>query len=202
MRGEVTATVAATQAITLQGASGGAQPYRTAQVALERASEAARATTKDFMHAFYDEHEFDRYLKFASPEDEQDYRRREEEYRRAIQKALDEHTPEGDLRAADLSLDQLNDAGAHGADKSPDFQNWKKTLTEKRDGLASAIDQQHKAVVVKSVPADPLKDVKPEQNASPDALAGLRALGVSVAPEGEGHGVTFAATQSTSLGRR
>jgi hypothetical protein len=203
MRGEVTATVAATQAITLQGAPSGAQPYRTAQVALERASAAARLTTTNFVHAFYDEHEFDKYLRFASTEDEQEYRRREDERKQAIQKALDEHTPEGNLRAANLSLEQLHEAGAHGANRSPEYAKWDKDLTEKRDTLARGIDNQ-KAVenTSKTPPPDPLSLVQPNVNASPEALAALRAAGV-VMPEqdAQGHGVTFAAASSTAIGR-
>lgn len=154
------------------------------------------------MHDFYDRHVFDSYLKFTSGDDEEEYRRRAEERKHAIEKAMAEHTPEGDLRAANLSLDQLNDAGAHGADKSAAFNGWKKAITERRDNLASVIDQQqHSADATKTVQPDPLKDVKPDQNASPEALAGLRAAGVVIAPEGEGHGVTAASGQSTAIGR-
>lgn len=174
MRGEVTATVAATQAITLQGAPSGAQPYRTAQVALERASEAARATTKNFMHDFYDEHEFDRYLKFASLEDEQEYHRREDERKQAIQKALDEQTPEGSLKALDLSIEQMKDAGAHGADRSPDYKPTLDNLEAHKQELERRIAQQQ---------ATPAEERSQKSPTTSDAASALRAAGVSLASE-------------------
>jgi hypothetical protein len=205
LRGEVLATVAATQALAQQANVTGTPPFQTAEVALQRASEGARVSVTSFMHDYYDRHEFDHLLTFTSNEDREEYRKREEERKKAMDTAMAEHTPQGDLKAANLSLDQLNDAGAHGADKSDIFQSWKKSLTEKRDHLAGAINQQEHATAAstsKLIRPDPLKDVKADPAAEPDALAGLRAAGVIVAPKGEGHGVGFANGQSATIGRQ
>ena len=195
MRGEVTATVAATQAITLQGAPSGAQPYRTAQVALERASAAARLTTTNFVHAFYDEREFDKYLKFSSLEDEQDYRRREEEYRRAIQKALDEHTPEGDLRANKLAIEQLKDAGAHGADQSANYRPTLQGLMKTHDDLAARISTARSTAAQQerseATSAPTSQDPKLGEAVTPEMLASVRAAKIAVADQAqEGHGLS------------
>ncbi len=205
MRGEVNATVAATQAIALQGTSGGTQPYVTAQVALQRASEAARLTTRNFVHAFYDEHEFDKYLRFASAEDEQDYRKREEERKQAIQKALDEHTPEGTLRALQIAREQMRDAGKHGATASPEFEPTMKSLDDaeaklkKQVDVAKGTDKQTSQVVSEASP----KDAGPLEGAlSPEVMARLRATKIAVADQSkEGHGITAATPSSDTVGR-
>jgi hypothetical protein len=131
IRGEVTATVAATQVLVQQAQAGAAS--QSAQVALTQANEAARSSVKDFMHDYYDQKKFDRYLQFASTEDEQEYRKRETERRREIEKAQAEHTPEGTLRANQLSIDQLKAAGAHGANRSPEYQPMLDGLEKTRD---------------------------------------------------------------------
>src|SRR6202008_4634328 len=119
MRGEVTAMVAATQAVAQPGTALDVQAQKLAQVSLQQARVAARESVANFARDYYENRIFDRYLKFASVEDEEEYRRREQERKQAIDKALAEHTPQGDLRANQLSLEQLKDAGAHGADRSP-----------------------------------------------------------------------------------
>jgi hypothetical protein len=80
-----------------------------------------RATVMDISRDIYERRIFDPYLRFASLEEEAAYREREETNRRAIEEALVQGTPEGDLRAARLIRGQLADAGAHGADASPEF---------------------------------------------------------------------------------
>ncbi len=64
---------------------------------------------------------FDPYLRFTSKDDEETYRKREAESRRAIDAELAKHTAGGDLTANALAIRQLRDAGRHGADASPDF---------------------------------------------------------------------------------
>lgn len=127
LRAEITAAVAATHAYTLSvsGVVGTAQASpaeQAAQAALREASVAAHQTVDNFERDFYGRKIFDPYLKFASTQDEDEYRRREQERQRAIEKAQAENTPEGNLRATKLAIAQLEDAGAHGADRSPDYR--------------------------------------------------------------------------------
>jgi hypothetical protein len=199
IRNEVAATVAATQALVQQSSPSPTPSFQSAQVALQQASEAARSTTKQFMHDFYDRHIFDHYLKFASTEDEDEYRRREEERKHAIEKALAEHTPEGNLRANKLAIEQLKDAGAHGADRSPDYQPTLKGLEDN----ASELDAQ--IMTAKGVSSEKQQH---SQSASqddalnaavtPDVIARLRAARVVIADQtGEGHGVTASDPQQS-----
>jgi len=163
---------------------------QTMTVALQQASAASRTTTAGFMHDYYDRRVFDPYLRFASTGDEEEYRRREDERRRAIEKALAEHTPAGELRAANLAIDQLHDAGAHGATRSPAYKRWEDDLCAKRDRLRSAIAGRtnEKAVQEASQAVDA---AKPNVAVSPELLAGFRASGVVVADQnGTGHGIT------------
>ena len=202
IRAEVTASVAATQAVVQQAqtATGAAQ---ITQATLHLASEEARSSVNGFMDDYYKRRIFDPYLKFASAKDEEEYRSREAERQQQIEKAMAAHTPEGDLRAANLSLDQLHDAGAHGADKSPDYARWDKSLTEKRDSLASGIDAMNAGTgTAKSPTPDPLSQVKPDANVSPDVLASLRSAGVTM-PEQDspGYPATLGGAPAGKLGR-
>jgi hypothetical protein len=188
MRGEVTAMVAATQGITQTSSASGAQAFQLGQLSLRQASEAARASASSFAHDYYDRHIFDTYLKFASTEDEEEYRGREQERKQAIDKALAERTPKGDLKALDLSIAQMNDAGAHGADKSPEFQSRLDALKTHRNQLAGALDKQ--PPVRTQASGDDISAVKPDASVSPDLIAGLRASGVVMPDQtGDGHGV-------------
>jgi hypothetical protein len=126
LRAEITAAVAATHAyaLSVSGVTGTAQTSpgeQAAQAALRDASVAAHQTVENFERDFYGRKIFDPYLKFASTQDEDEYRRREQERQHAIEKAQAENTPEGNLRATKLAIAQLEDAGAHGADRSPDY---------------------------------------------------------------------------------
>jgi hypothetical protein len=184
LRGEVMATVAATQALAQQANVAGAPTYQTAEVALQRASEGARVSVTGFMHEYYDRHEFDRYLKFTSSEDEEEYRRREDERKKAIDTAMAEHTPQGNLKALDLSIAQLKDAGAHGADKSAAYEPMLEGMQRNRDMLSSKI-AAGKDVSLGTGATEPADTPVPA-----DVLAQLRAAKVALAdPTLEGHGV-------------
>jgi uncharacterized protein YukE len=201
LRASVASAVADIRAYTssARDAASAAQgsPTQAASLALQKASEAAHDTAAGFMHGYYDRRIFDPYLKFASVNDEEEYRRREDERKRAMDKALAEKTPEGTLRANQLALEQLKDAGAHGADKSPEYQRWVSKLESSSSTLSSKIEQ-HAADISKSAKAsDPLDTVKPEAAVSPDLVASLRAAGVIAAdPNGSGHGVTAGVSPS------
>ncbi len=176
---------------------------QSADVALTAASEAARAATNNFVRDFYDHHEFDRYLEFASAEDREDYRKREAERRAAIDKAMAEHTPEGDLRANQLAVDQLKDSGAHGATRSPEYAPLLHNLEDKGQDLGAAIPAAQASAAarqrlrVSSEP--PVPGSAPADGELADALARFRAQ-VSLADQhqdGPGSAVSAAGRTPT-----
>ena len=145
LRAEIAATVSESRAIVQQGANA-ARGAEAAEIeALATASAAARATAQSFAHDFYERKIFDPYLRFSSAEDEAEYRKREEANRKAIDAALAEGTPEGTLRAIRLEQAQLRDAGAHGADRSPDYAGTQDRLAHTEASLNEAIHVASKA---------------------------------------------------------
>jgi hypothetical protein len=204
LRANILSAVAAIHAYTSEVRSSAtaaqSNSTQTMTVALQQASAASRTTTAGFMHDYYDRRIFDPYLYFASANDEEEYRRREDERRRAIEKAEAEHTPEGDLHANQLAIEQLKDAGAHGADRSPEYQKRLDALNKSNDDLKAA-QTAARAKGNETPTADPLDAAKPAANVSPDLIASLRASGVHVPDQdGGGHGVTARPSQ-TALGR-
>jgi ribosomal protein S14 len=187
IRAEIAASVAVTQSF-LQQARAVITLAQTAELALQAASDAAHHQVTSFVADFYDKEIFEPYLRFASPEDERAYRQREEERHRAIEQAQREGTPEANLRALDLSRAQLNDAGAHGADRSPDYQRQMHSLDAARENLAGAISRQSEGASRPiSATADPLDDVAPAPGITAQALATLRAAGVAPSSEPGAH---------------
>ena len=139
LRAEIATTVAESRAI-IQQSTNAARGAEAAEIeTLATASAAARATAQAFMHDFYERKIFDSYLRFSSVEDEAEYRKREDAYRRAIDAALAKGTPEGDAEAMRLSKAQLADAGAHGADRSPEFATRWQQMDQQETALARAI---------------------------------------------------------------
>jgi hypothetical protein len=195
LRADIASAVADIRAYTSQigaatGATQGTSSEKAAQIALREASMASRQTVSDFERDFYQRRIFDPYLRFASASDEETYRQNEAERQREIEKARAEHTPEGDLRANQLALTQLEDAGTHGAKRSPDYAKWHSELQDRGRALASAIDGSHHPAVA-TARADQRDSVKPDATVSPEVLAALRDAGVTVADQsGSGHGVT------------
>lgn len=118
LRSEVAAaaTAAAATAQQASGVSGNADRAGGGMT-----PQAARQTIETIGHDIFDRKVLDPYLQFSSKEDEEAYRKRERERKAEIDRALALHTPEGDQKAAELTHAQLVDAGAHGADRSPDF---------------------------------------------------------------------------------
>lgn len=112
------------------------------QMSVGQASQVARAAVADFEDDYFKKRKFDPYLQFKSEEEERAFREREAKRQAEIQKALALHTPEGDLRAAQLSEAQLRDAGAHGADRSPDYAPTLEKLSAATDTLQAAIDAE------------------------------------------------------------
>lgn len=178
---------ARTATATVQGATS----EQTASVTLLAASEAARTTANGFVDDYYKRRIFDPYLKFASAHDEEEFRRREAERQAAIAEAMAEHTPEGELRALGIEREQLNDAGAHGADRSREFKSKLDVLKTRERALERALaDKDHQQ-------DNNDREAKVQPHAAPSAcrvspgvLAALREAGVTVPPQdGTGHGV-------------
>jgi hypothetical protein len=112
-------------------------------VAREQSVAAAAADTRhevqSLAHDVFDQHIFDPYLRFSSPEDEAQFRRREAEARAYINAQLARHTPEGDLNAGGGMIGAMLDANAHGAGASPQFMpHW--------NALVTKIQHQHAAM--------------------------------------------------------
>lgn len=197
LRAEVTAYVTAVQNVAQQTRS--ASVAHAAERSLHAANEAARDQTASFVEDFYERKIFDPYLLFENANDEQEYRRREVERQQAIEKARAENTPEGNLRAINLSIEQLKDAGAHGADRSPDYAPMLTALTSAGGRLSAEIEAAPKQ---RQATANPLENL-PEVQLPPELLAALGSTGVAVSdPNGTGHGVAERAVAvSSGLGR-
>lgn len=127
LRAEITGAVATTQALAEQGRAIATSAGQAAAEALATASANSRAQVTSIIR---DMHRFDAYLHFASAEDEVAYRKREAERRAEIEAALAKATPESTLKASGLTVGQLLDAKAHGADDSPEFDATLSKATE------------------------------------------------------------------------
>lgn len=194
IRAEVASCVAAAAKIAQQAQTAEANSNQGPQsMSIAAASQAARAATASFVDDYYGKKKFDAYLHFTSAEDEEEFRRREEERREEIEKARALHTPEGDLLATKLSIEQMNDAGAHGASESSEFNKTLSKLKDAESNLVAAVAAQTPAAQNKkpqaSAEVDPLDAIKPSLDASRDEIARLKAAGVIHAAEGSGHGV-------------
>ena len=189
MRAEIIAAAANIANDTKQAAFAGSAP------AAERLADArtnARSAVRTVMDGMKD---FDPYLRFSSAEDEEAYRRREEENRRAIEAALAKHTPAGDLEATRLAERQLADAGAHGAEASPEFAAQATRLAQSRHDLEQAMGD--KTPANESVAATAQDKRAEAASASPtdaelaDVMATLQSSGVTVRDAQEKtHGVS------------
>ncbi len=117
----------ASVASTVETAQGSAQQARASAATetgarnLAGTSARTRATIAGIADDLFERRIFDPYLQFASAEEEAEFRRREAERQAHIRAELAKGTPEGALNAAVATREQLEDARAHGADRSPDF---------------------------------------------------------------------------------
>lgn len=179
----------------------------SAELAAARAR--TRATVMDISRDIYERRIFDPYLRFASPEDEAGYREREEANRRAIEEALAEGTPDGDLRAARLIRRQLADAGEHGADASPEFAGRMLRINRDIEGLERAVAlSQQLGAQNEQGSARPERAQQSPPPASDDQLASVlatfRAAGIAggVSTEDSAHGLSVdrSGGRSPSLG--
>lgn len=189
LRAEVTAAVANLAATTtlIQGAA--AARHAETERTLREASAQARQTVEGFMQAYYEDRIFDPYLRFASVEEERAYREREAERARAIEAELAKGTPEGDRHALALMRKQLEDAGQHGADQSPDYDQWMRKAYEGEAVLAAAQSAEPQPDQSASMP-DPLDNIAPDTTVDPAIAAAFQSAGVTLTPATTtGHGV-------------
>jgi len=120
----IAAAVTTTSTLVVQGRDLAAvSTVRSA--ALAGITAASRRQVEALSSDIYDRRIFDPYLKFASAEEEAEYRRREAETKRYIDAELAKGTPEGALNAAGGIQGQMLEAAANGADQSPEFkERW------------------------------------------------------------------------------
>lgn len=197
IRAEVMASVAASQTLAQQTRTSVASA-QAAEVALHAASAEAHRVTGDFVRDFYERKIFDKYLDFASPEDAQAYREREEARRKAIEEARALGTPEGELHALRLTKEQLLDAGRYGAAQSPDYQ----PMLDRIDGALRPLEQAVGAQPVRRQEAEAAFDSTEAALVSPDIIAVFRANGAGVADQTQtGHGVTLNTARDASSTR-
>lgn len=193
IRAEVAAFVAAAQVVANQAVASAATA-QTAEAALHLASEAARREVTSFVEDFYEKKIFDPYLRFASAEDEEAYRKREAERERAIKEALALGTPEGALRALELSKEQMLDAKAHGAGDSQEYNRIWNSLDAPTSDLKAQLAIRSETETSIAPAADTVKGADPV-----DPITVLRAAGVAVADQTrEGHGVTVRETRPSA----
>ena len=193
MRASVAASVAASANLAQQARTAASSTAQGAGASLATASAAARATVADFERDMYEKKIFDPYLRFGSKEDEDAYREREAARKRATDEALKQNTPESNLRAANLSIDQLKDAGAHGADQSPDYAPLMQQTTAAKAKLESALDQSKHPAATRDAQLDAAKS-QPGLAAATDkidpatisAFASLVAHTSGTTPDGPG----------------
>jgi hypothetical protein len=105
--------------------------------------------------------------------------------------------PHRAIRAANLSLEQLKDAGAHGADKSPEYQKRLEKLEATTGALTGKLATAQVTPSSIQAAADPLDAAKPAANVPPELVANLRAQGIVVPDQdGAGHGLNVPPTSS------
>ena len=179
-----------------------AQNTAAAQL-LATASDAARGAVTSFEKDFYERKIFDPYLHFTSKEDQDAYREREAERKAALDRERAKGTPEGDLRALNLSIAQTEDAGAHGAAASTTYQPMLDGMRSARANLAQQMSSQAKSAdqEIADAATGDTKNVAASTTVSPDLIASFRAAGVAVAEQNtEGHGVPARDTASAARG--
>jgi hypothetical protein len=189
-------TIAATSATALANQATSTAASAVANTNLSP-SQRARANIEAVQRDLFEKRVLDPYLQFASAEDEEAYRKRERERDAEVKRALALRTPEGDRRATELVEDQLRDADAHGADRSPAFAAMLNQNAAAKDTLINA----------KPAAAPLASETKAPSSEVSDIAAALRAAGLTGdAPtvDESGHGLSFdklASTTRTAEGR-
>jgi hypothetical protein len=162
----------------------------------------ARASIEAVQRDLFEKRVLDPYLQFASAEDEEAYRKRERERKEAIDRERAKGTLEGDRNAASILDQQLLDAGAHGADRSPDFADMVQQVKSATADLQT-VQQKQEAAITR--PSDkPTKGEQPAQSSDDlgDIFATLKAAGVTtpaIQAREAGHGVAVAAANPRDM---
>lgn len=136
MRSGIIATVSAAQAVAHQTRTG-ADDSKIAN--LTDVTNNTRKTLRNLADELFEQKKLDPYLQFQSADDEAEYRKREAERKAYIDRELAKGTPEGALNANLAFKAQLKDAGAHGAEASPDYAAMLAKAEEAERGLRSAM---------------------------------------------------------------
>ena len=175
LRAEIAGAVANTQAVTQQ-VRGIVASAALSELTTKR--DAARQTIQAIGYDIFERKIFDPYLQFTSPEDEEAYRKRERENNEAIKRELAKGTDEGSLRATLLLERQFNDAGAHGATASPNFERLRQQNREAmktiKDAMRETPDQQAAPIANSETASDKDAELR-------DVMACLRSAGVGPA---------------------
>lgn len=152
-----------------------------------------RASVQRISADLFERKVFDPYLRFDSAEEEAAYRKREAERRAEIERELAKGTPEGSKNATDAIIDQIKDAGRHGADQSPDYERLLNQATGARDELKAAIQQERRVTISTQPVHDEERDAA-QPVALDEIAAVLKAAGVAAPASGQlaknGHGLT------------
>lgn len=196
LRGDLAAIVATLTTTSGQAQAAAAAHATHAERTLLEASAQARQTAQNFVQAFYEDKIFDKYLTFKSDEEERAYREREAARQKAIEAELAKGTPQGNRRALELSRAQLEDAGRHGADQSPDYGAWVARSSESIASLDEAFARHagDRIAFVTTPTQDVLDDIAPSATIDPAIVAALRAAGVAPTdPKLSGHGLNQSA---------
>jgi hypothetical protein len=136
LRAEV-ATVADSATAAAQDARTSAAADSSSTSTIGTLARTARDQTNSVMAGMKD---FDRDLKFSTPEDKAAYREREAERQSYIAAQQAKHTPEGDLNASGAAVGQMADAKAHGA-SGPEFDKRWDALVATTERLREAVQQ-------------------------------------------------------------
>ena len=204
MRGEVIAAASGAAALAHHVTANAANDTQRHHLAAH--AKEARAAIENLGSALFEQRVLDPYLQFASAEDEEAYRRRERERKEVYDKAMALGTPEGLLAANRISREQVADAKAHGADRSPDLPAIEQRM-EQADRLLEPIARSSpKELARADAPSSP--SAKQIDQGVDDVIAAFMATGAKTVPNPSpepDHGLkSFAAsdrTQAAQIGR-
>jgi hypothetical protein len=204
LRGEIGGAIATSRQMQQQGRS--ASNAESVEATLAAISARTRATVERIAGDLFERRIFDPYLQFASEEDERAYRSREAERRAYIDAQLARGTPEGNLNASAATVGQVLDAGANGADRSPEFERTKHdAFTAYRDQRTAMVaagrsttdaDQQVAGEVRRVLRARGLSDADIDARLAASANP-LDALDTGTAPQREASVITPSSTATT-----
>lgn len=172
MRGEIIATASAAQTVVQQSRAAALTSERMAE--LQNVTNATRQTIQNVAEDLFEKKKLDPYLQFQSAEDEAEYRKREAERKAYIDAELAKGTPEGALNASNAAKAQIKDAGAHGADRSPEYADMLAATDKAEQALRSAMSSERQRAGEKAGSPKAHDDLN-------DVLSAFRDAGVTTA---------------------